>query len=108
MEYSRVYTCSSREVECLYDGDVAEKIENINSWEKCAELCNLNNYAAWTFRSEPKTECMLYEDSTKRCYAAITPSNVDPKSCASTSHDIEGDKDFSQQMKYISQPFMYV
>jgi len=46
-----------RESECVYYGDVAEIIENADSWELCAAACRLNSYAAWTFRSEPKTEC---------------------------------------------------
>ena len=69
----------------MYDGDVAEIIETAITWEACAELCKLKNHRAWTFRSEPRTECRLYTDHTKRCLASITPSKVDPKTCFSNA-----------------------
>jgi len=74
-----------RESDRVYDGDVAEIIENTITWEECAELCNLNNHKAWTFRSEPRTECRLYTDSTKRCLSSITPSIIGSKPCSSNA-----------------------
>jgi len=66
-----------RKGDCSYYGNALELTETIKTWKDCSKFCNgMEACQAWTFRTEPTTECKLLANDSRECRLSYTPSMI--------------------------------